>query len=250
MNYWRSSVLVFKTTKKMSRLLRKNIPDEERWRNFWYESEWSTFYLSNEEDEELKQFAEDDQGDMSAGECDGKLVEFLIYFVRTDHCFGSSRTASRYYIRSTVHCTFCLKARRLILIIVKCETVLIFVVMKLYWPTFTLSLRVCLLCAEEAVFNGRLFWRCEDRPEGGAIEFMTIVVIESLRCYFAIFARTGYVALISSWSRPCWWGEQQVFTVVSGSLHYFTDVVLLVGARGKRGCAHGCVGGDVEERGK
>ena len=55
-----------------------------------------------------------------------------------------------------------------------------------------------MFCAEEAVFNGRLFWRCEERPDGGAIEFMTIVVIESLQCYFAIFARTGYVALISS----------------------------------------------------
>ena len=44
--------------------------------------------MGNEEDEELKQFAEDDQGDMSAGECDGELVDFLIYFVRTDHCFG------------------------------------------------------------------------------------------------------------------------------------------------------------------
>ena len=37
---------------------------------------------------------------------------------------------------------------------------------------------------------------------------------------------------------------------MSGSLHYFTDVVLLVGARGKRGCAHGCAGGDFEEREK
>ena len=37
---------------------------------------------------------------------------------------------------------------------------------------------------------------------------------------------------------------------MSGSLHYFTDVVLLVGARGKRGCAYGCAGGDVEEREK
>ena len=55
-----------------------------------------------------------------------------------------------------------------------------------------------MFCAEEAVFNGRLFWRCEERSDGGAIEVMTIVVIESLRCYFAIFARTGYVALISS----------------------------------------------------
>ena len=82
MNYWRSSVLVFKTTKKMSRLLRKNISDEERWRNFWYESEWSTFYLSNEEDEELKelkQFAEDDQGDMSAGECDSSSWIFKLF---------------------------------------------------------------------------------------------------------------------------------------------------------------------------
>ena len=43
--------------------------------------------MSNEEDEELKQFAEDDQGDMSAGECDSSSW-ILIYFVRTDYCFG------------------------------------------------------------------------------------------------------------------------------------------------------------------
>ena len=176
---------------------------------------------------------------MSADDFDGKLVEFLIYFVRTDHCLGSSWTASRYYIRSTVHCTFCLKARRLILIIVKCEIVLI-LVMKLYWPTFccVVVASLCMFCAEEAVFNGRLFWRCEERPDGGAIEFVTIVMIESLRCYFAIFARTGYVALISSWSLP-------MLVVGAASLHllwaaiFTTSLMLLcswmfVGKRGLR----------------
>ena len=36
--------------------------------------------MSNEEDEELKQFAEDDQEDMSVDNCDCKLLEFLNLF--------------------------------------------------------------------------------------------------------------------------------------------------------------------------
>ena len=43
-------------------------------------------------------------------------------------------------------------------------------------------------------------------------------------------------------------GSSKSSPVVSGNLHYFTDVALLVDARGKKGCAHGCASGDVEER--
>ena len=50
-----------------------------------------------ERDDEIS-VAEDDQEDMSVDSCDCKLLEFLIYCVRTDHCLGviSFRTAARY----------------------------------------------------------------------------------------------------------------------------------------------------------
>ena len=82
--------------------------------------------------------------------------------------------------------------------------------MKLYWPTFTLSLRVCLLCAEE-----RLAWRCfqrsDERLERGAVEF--VIVIER-RCYVTISLGLDMSRWLFHNMLPCWWWVA-VFTVVA-----------------------------------